>query len=295
MRVYTATYKQQDLCVKVVKNEYVEHLKRCMSVFIERTRINHDNIVSFYGVYALAENPMCLVYPWFEWNLAEYIRSNHELSQENRSPLISDIAQGLKHLHELNLIHGKLTCNNVLVSSQGKALLTDIYVRKLHTTATATINVTGAGERGSARWTAPEVLNGQKHTAASDLWSFGCLIYFILSCKEPYHNIKASNRLVREIAVQGGLPARPTEGNDSIDDGAWTATQRFWATDISTRHRPWNNILDDLRAAIPAGFVKNKVVEKFKSSRDFWVETRDSGDVYLDSFDLQQTKSLLGV
>jgi len=39
------------------------------------------------------------------------------------------------------------------------------------------------------RWLAPEVLKGKKPTKASDVWSFGCLLYELVARKIPYHEI----------------------------------------------------------------------------------------------------------
>ncbi|KXN92568.1 Dual specificity protein kinase zak2, partial [Leucoagaricus sp. SymC.cos] len=290
VRVYATTYKQQTLCIKVVKKEYIEHMK---VLFIGWTRIKHENIVPFYGIFALGENAMCLLYPWLQRNLVEYISGNPQLSQGKRSPLIADVAHGLKHLHDLGIVHGKLNCNNVLVSSHGNALLTDIQIRSLNTIDIAAINATGGGDKESGRWTAPEVLDGGENTVASDLWAFGCLIYFVLSRNKPYYEITRQRRLMVEIASRKRLPSRPSEGNDRIDDKAWEATKRFWDTDEAARLRPWDDILRDLREAIPSSFVNGKAAEDFKSSDNFWAEARDSGDIHLDVVDVERVRALL--
>jgi len=49
------------------------------------------------------------------------------------------------------------------------------------------------------RWLAPEVLKGKKPTKASDVWSFGCLLYELVARKIPYHEIGNDDQVITKI------------------------------------------------------------------------------------------------
>ena len=108
-----------------------------------------------------------------------------------------DIAGGLGYLHNLNTVHGDLkpvsvelnstpsnVCQaNVLVDDTGNARLCDFGLASLLGEDAGTGFTTTTEYVGTARYTAPELFNaptdtvGYKPTAASDIFSLGCVIY----------------------------------------------------------------------------------------------------------------------
>ena len=56
------------------------------------------------------------------------------------------------------------------------------------------------GGKIPVKWTAPEALHKRKYSTASDIWSYGCLLYEIwsLGCK-PFHDISNAQVLIRLI------------------------------------------------------------------------------------------------
>ncbi|KXN87111.1 Tyrosine-protein kinase CSK [Leucoagaricus sp. SymC.cos] len=110
---------------------------------------------------------------------------------------------GLDYLHGLQLVHGNLKSENVLVSNQGVARLTDFGLYAEAIAAMATRHTHTATKSGNfpALWTAPEVLQGDRSTrpsSASDIWAFGCLLYLITCRRTPYyqHDTRAPGDLL---------------------------------------------------------------------------------------------------
>lgn len=71
------------------------------------------------------------------------------------------------------MIHGDIKAANVLISRHVRALLCDFGLSKRHNAATSV----GAKAQGSQAWMSPEALRGDRRTYASDMWSFGMLVY----------------------------------------------------------------------------------------------------------------------
>ncbi|KAF9647908.1 hypothetical protein BDM02DRAFT_2472123 [Thelephora ganbajun] len=81
------------------------HLQRfCKEVPVWK-RLNHPNILPFYGV-SMDKNQFCTVFPWMKnGNVLTYTRKNPEA---NRLKLLVDVTSGLKYLHRVNLVHGTI-------------------------------------------------------------------------------------------------------------------------------------------------------------------------------------------
>jgi serine/threonine protein kinase len=106
-------------------------------------------------------------------------------------PILQDIAQGLRFLHAASpqVIHGDLKALNVLVDSKFRAKVADFGLSQKK----------GVGAAGTPFWMAPELLSGKsKNTAASDVYSFGIILYEVYSRKVPYEG-EDFEETIREI------------------------------------------------------------------------------------------------
>ncbi|KXN91152.1 Tyrosine-protein kinase CSK [Leucoagaricus sp. SymC.cos] len=263
------------LCAKIAKPAHGKHLTASFREVLRRARLVHENILPFYGIFSLEASPACILAPWMEWNLDEFVKS-HDKPQE-RAFLIFDVIGGLKYLHASDIVHGNLTSRNVLVSRDGRAMLADFeaYVD----------DIAGWRTNSSDRWRAPEVLNGHMPTKASDIWSFGCLAYQLVSGRLPYWaylDSQVRNAVLRKEAPSGSED-RQCCGLGSLLEICW----KFDAVDRGAQ--PWKVIQTHV-----AQFVKDKTCEmaheKVRSPKTFWEEAKASMRV---SFDIEQLRDKL--
>jgi serine/threonine protein kinase len=109
------------------------------------------------------------------------------------------IACGLNRIHKNELIHRDLHIGNILKTHI--ACITDMGLCK-----PADYNDTKKSIYGVLPYVAPEILRGQNYTFASDIYSFGIIMYEVFSGLPPYHDISHNENLA--IKICSGLRPR---------------------------------------------------------------------------------------
>lgn len=90
----------------------------------------------------------------------------------------------MAYLHRQGTIHRDIKGANILTTKDGLAKLADFGV------ATKITNIGDHSVVGTPNWMAPEVIELNGATTASDIWSLGCTIIELLTGKPPYHNFR---------------------------------------------------------------------------------------------------------
>ncbi|KAF5351192.1 hypothetical protein D9756_008184 [Leucocoprinus leucothites] len=276
--IHRGHHKDQILCLKVVRQFRKTDTEAMIKLFAKEailwSQLSHPNILPFYGIYYLGEEKrMCLVSPWMtNGNLVNYLQ-DHPLAP--RRPFICDVVTGLEYLHESNIIHGDLKGVNVLVTSSGRACITDfglssVLVDKSITEAAMTTTVYG----GTYRWIAPELLedNDPQPTRESDIWAFGCVCYQILTRLVPFHEISLDIAVIRKIQ-NGRIPTQHPSGDarstiDVIDDETWSLMKRCWSFDPGDRPtcRQIMEILGIIASASHYDITSYSLIAEFRSA-----------------------------
>jgi serine/threonine protein kinase len=120
---------------------------------------------------------------------------------ELQLPILRDITQGMRFLHAADppVIHGDLKAQNILVDRKFRAKVSDFGLSQKK----------NLGGTGTPKWMAPELLRGETtNTMASDVYSFGILLFEVYSRREPYEGEKSTEvlRLVADPTVNKRPP-----------------------------------------------------------------------------------------
>ncbi|GBC04735.1 hypothetical protein RclHR1_05830013 [Rhizophagus clarus] len=159
----------------------------------------HRSVVKLYGI---TQDPgtknyiMVLDYAR-DGNLRNYLDTSYDkLSWTNKLNYLHSIAHGLKNIHEEGLIHRDLHIGNIL-RLKNVTCITDMGLCKPadHETSEITKNKT----YGVLPYIAPEILRGQDYTKAADIYSFGIIMYEVISGLPPYHDVSHDYNLAIKI------------------------------------------------------------------------------------------------
>ncbi|GBB88559.1 hypothetical protein RclHR1_01510010 [Rhizophagus clarus] len=165
-----------------------------------RERMDSSNIIGFYGITQdpKTENYMMVLNYAKNGSLRNYLDINYnKLSWMDKIGYLYDIAKGLESIHNNDLIHRDLHTGNIL--HDGCLYICDMGLCKSadHSLSVNTEN----NVYGVLPYIAPEILRGIDYTKASDLYSFGIIMYEIFSGLPPYHDISHDENLTRKICL----------------------------------------------------------------------------------------------
>ncbi|KAH9694536.1 serine/threonine-protein kinase STY46 [Citrus sinensis] len=226
--LYRGTYCSQDVAIKVLKPERINsdmQKEFAQEVFIMR-KVRHKNVVQFIG--ACTKPPsLCIVTEFMSGgSVYDYL---HKLKGVFKLPSLLkvaiDVSKGMNYLHQNNIIHRDLKAANLLMDENEVVKVADFGVARVK----AQSGVMTA-ETGTYRWMAPEVIEHKPYDHKADVFSFGIVLWELLTGKLPYEYLTPLQAAVG--VVQKGL--RPTIPKNSQPKLA-ELLERCWQQDPALR------------------------------------------------------------
>ncbi|CAE6534680.1 unnamed protein product [Rhizoctonia solani] len=217
-------------------------------VVSSRYDIHHPNIIGFLGITSGFSPHEGLVFEvCYQWNLAEYRKKRVVLLEEytrstdpypSSHSLMIDILEGLRHMHgyPIPITQGDLTPENISVDDRGRAKINLFSFGRILTALPPDVAVTATVESVlSFRWMSPELIaaNKPQPTTESDMWTFGCVCFWLLTLQEPYGSTNRDDLAGVEV-LQGHSPAtlaRVYRRDSWTTNGLWNTIARCWRQD----------------------------------------------------------------
>ncbi|KAF4593895.1 Receptor-interacting serine/threonine-protein kinase 2 [Pleurotus pulmonarius] len=221
------------------------------------SRVDHPNLIPFYGVaFNLAYMP-ALVYPFYNnGNINSYVKqrypSESELESSDRSQtilvLMTEVARGLEYLHGFtpSIIHGDVRGASIFVNDDGHAVLCD-YGLALSMPTDLPEHVF-ARPVGVPRWMAPEIMRTKRpkeafgpptgRTKKTDVYAYAMTILEVYTGLPPFGQLvtdeEGTHPLVRiddgavKIVMEGGRP--PLSGFLQSNETLRDLVEKAWDT-----------------------------------------------------------------
>ena len=216
--VYRArdTKLKREVALKVLPAAFAENPER-MARFQREAEVlallNHPNIAH---IYCVEENALVM-------ELAEGASPKGPMSFEDAWKIASQIAEALEYAHERGVIHRDLKPANVKVTPDGVVKLLDFGLAKAlseevapasagEDSPTLTMGPTVAGViLGTAAYMAPEQAKGKKLDKRADIWSFGVVLYELLTGERMFQGEDVVDTLAAVLHKQPDLERVPVK------------------------------------------------------------------------------------
>uniref|UniRef100_A0A8C2GNM5 Ephrin type-B receptor 3 n=1 Tax=Cyprinus carpio TaxID=7962 RepID=A0A8C2GNM5_CYPCA len=178
------------VAIKTLKAGYTERQRRdFLSEASIMGQFDHPNIIRLEGVVTKSR-PVMIVTEFMENGaLDSFLRLNDgQFTVIQLVGMLRGIASGMKYLSDMNYVHRDLAARNILVNSNLVCKVSDFGLsRFLEDDPTDPTYTSSLGGKIPIRWTAPEAIAYRKFTSASDVWSYGIVMWEVMSYGErPY-------------------------------------------------------------------------------------------------------------
>ncbi|KAK9097659.1 hypothetical protein Syun_024704 [Stephania yunnanensis] len=215
-KLYKGTYNGEDVAIKILERpENNPEKAQLMEQQFQQevmmlATLKHPNIVRFIGG---CRKPMvwCIVTEYAKGgSVRQFLmrRQNRPVPLRLAIKQALDVARGMAYVHGLSFIHRDLKSDNLLIFTDKSIKIADFGVARIE------VQTEGmTPETGTYRWMAPEMIQHRPYTQKVDVYSFGIVLWELITGMLPFQNMTAVqaafavvNKGVRPIVPNDCLP-----------------------------------------------------------------------------------------
>ncbi|HHN47072.1 MAG TPA: serine/threonine protein kinase [Planctomycetes bacterium] len=177
---------EREVAIKVLPPEYARdgaYVQRFEREAKSLARLRHPNLIHIYTVGAQDDVHYFAMELIRGETLAEYMRKRGPLEEQEVLQLAAQILSALHSIHRLGIMHRDIKAANIMLDGPGHAVLMDFGLAKDRSESGLT---TAGAVLGTPEYMAPEQAQGDEVSPATDIYSFGVLLYEMLAGRLPF-------------------------------------------------------------------------------------------------------------
>lgn len=228
-------------------------------------KLNHPNIVTVFDSGKTPQGNLYLAMDFLSGpTLQDILDKTGAIPVERAAPLILQICDALNHAHKRDIIHRDLKPGNIMIETDHKGeevvKIVDFGLAKM---GEGSERLTRAGELwGSSFYMSPEQCNGSESDSRSDIYSFGIVMYQMLTGKVPFRGSGFMETVSKQLN-EPPPPLRMTKADLNLPD--MTERVLFRCLEKAPEDRFQN--VADLKSALQSVLPEPAKPEKDLSSR----------------------------
>ncbi|XP_065224645.1 plexin-A4-like [Planococcus citri] len=232
----------------------------------------HENVLRLLGC-STQNGPLLIITEFAQYgNLLDFLRKRHHFVYQNASEVLAEqilltfalqVARGMEYLASKKCIHRDLAARNILVSHDFVLKIADFgLARNIQSKEYYKKKTKG---RLPVKWMAPEALSHLLFTTQSDVWSYGILLWEILSLGGvPYPTFRSMDKLIKDLKSGYRLEQPP---NCSLK--TYNLMCECWHY-LPEKRPHFSSIAEELCEMLP-----NEVLDQH-ASENFWLNSTES-------------------
>jgi len=236
----------REVAIKLVRSDLVTNqnvVHRFLKEAGHLKRLRHQNVVPVEEISDRTEGPY-FVMPFFEkGSLANRIKPGRPLDPESILGIAVQVAEGLSFAHRNGIIHRDLKPANILLTANGTACLADFGLARTFFNDSI-VDVGTRNLEGTAPYMSPAVAAGDAEDTRCDTYSFGALLYEMLTGHAPYQGGSSKEILDQIIA---GPPKPVASLNADADRGLVAVAEDCMARELRDRYADMRDVVKDLQ------------------------------------------------
>uniref|UniRef100_A0A6B2L2P1 non-specific serine/threonine protein kinase n=1 Tax=Arcella intermedia TaxID=1963864 RepID=A0A6B2L2P1_9EUKA len=262
--VYKGKCRGKIVAIKKLHQQDVSDLDEFKKEVQILTHLRHPNVVLFMGACTEA-GKLAIVTEFLPMGDVHHVI--HSRSKDNPLPLLKillmakDVAQGMNwlHLSKPPIVHRDLKPTNLLVDENWRVKICDFGLSAWQ--LNKTLQDSGVAP-GTPLWMSPEVLKGRPLSEKADVYSFGIVLWEMITGKEPFEHHEDYEKFVDAICDHGERPEIPQDMHPSLQ----SLLQECWHD--NQRKRPaFGEIIERIEQAILVTTIgDNAGIEIWKAS-----------------------------
>jgi eukaryotic-like serine/threonine-protein kinase len=248
---------EREVAIKVLPASFsqdADRLRRFQQEARTAGSLNHPNITAVYDI-GTHEGAPYVVSELLEGETLRAALAGGRLSPRTAIDYSIQIAQGLAAAHEKGIVHRDLKPENLFVTSDGRVKILDFGLAKLTNTEaetgqqtnlpTATARTEPGVVMGTLSYMSPEQVKGRPADARSDIFSFGAILYEMLSGRRAFRGDSAAETM---SAILREEPPDLSATNQNISPGLERVVRHCLEKNIERRFQSARDLAFDLEA-----------------------------------------------
>lgn len=289
----TDTALQRQVAIKVLHAHLareVEFRQRFRREVDALARLAHPNIVQIYS-FDQADELIYLVQEFMDGGtLADAIRradaQGNVIDFNYGLQIILQVASGLSYAHKQDVIHRDIKPNNILLSSSGRAAISDFGIALF----LGQSSLTGIGTiLGTPLYMAPEQVRAETVDARTDIYQLGAVLFEVLTGKRPF---PGGSTPVLMMNIIQEPPPLPTQLNPEITPALQAVVLKALAKKPDERFQTMTEFHAALDAAsrnLPLPFLPDKGTDDEEEERGVITKIKKGASALIDRFSKRET------
>ena len=257
--VYKAldTRLQRTVAIKMLPPEFAvdeQRKKRLMREAQAASALNHPNICTIHDIDE-ADGSIFVVMEYLPGKTLREEIAASPLSIARTVQFATEIGEALDKLHQLKIVHRDIKPSNIMITEEGHIKILDFGLASVDQARTTEEMVSQLGTidhsltqpgqvAGTLLYMSPEQIRAEELDTRSDVFSFGVVLYEMLTGKTPFHG---STLLELASAILKEDPQSLTGMNSAVPPGLERITKRALEKTREARYQTIRELLNDLK------------------------------------------------
>jgi serine/threonine protein kinase/tetratricopeptide (TPR) repeat protein len=234
---------KRQVAIKFLPNHIVKNSDERKRFEIEAqaaAALNHPNIAQIYAIEE-HDGELFIVMEYIDGQELKEKISKDPIELDEAIDFATQIASGLQAAHEKDIVHRDIKSSNIMITEKGKVKIMDFGLAKIRGGVQLTKE---QSTFGTAAYMSPEQARGEDVDRRSDIWSFGVVLYEMLTGKLPF---KGDYEQAIIYSILNDEPKPISLVNSNVSMKLQQIVSRSLAKNLDERYQNTDELLADLK------------------------------------------------